>query len=325
MKTKKRTISPLSKLILGATLLFATAQNCTGMQAPASPKKMSFPRSLTPAAPFGSPRHYQLRHKRFEHIIFDLFGVLLYVDKPLATKTIGAKYACDFDPEAVMSCPTWPRLDLGMATAEDVAADPTHHQNPAAVAEYIHTIGRFIKPIKVGIEIYKKIKAQNYYVYILSNLSVDCYSNIIYQPYFDRVSRTIGWDCPNIFDGIAGGAYSFFLRLGKPALDIYKLFLDTFHQAWHKSSEDFAQECLFIDDSPRNLIGAQQAGIATTSCQTHAITYLFCVKNGIFPPDEEIERQLDPRELEIFGTWSIEELGDYDRIKEVLNELRPAI
>ncbi len=85
----------------------------------------------------------------------------------------------------------------------------------------------------------------------------------------------------------------------------------------------FAPRCTFIDDSPRNLIGAEKAGINTISCQCHAVAYLTLVKKGLMPADEEYETLLDQRDLEHFRACSIEQLHDYPQIDRDLHAMHP--
>ncbi len=276
----------------------------------------------TPPSPFGSPR--QIRHIR--HIAFDLFGVLLRVDKNQADNEIETSPPSPrFNSETVMSSPRWSKLDEGSATAEDVADDEAlkQKQNQAAVIQYITNIGRYVKPIRAGMAIFNSIKQQKRHdLYILSNISQYCLEGIRNAEFFDRVSAEDGTDYPSIFEDIAGEFYSYFVQKLKPDIGIYQLFLETF-QPIGLSLNDFASRTLFIDDSPCNLIGAQKAGIVTVSCQCHAVLYHSLVRLRIIKPDKNIESLIDPIDLAHFKQFTLSELHDYERIAHDLRELHP--
>lgn len=95
-----------------------------------------------------------------------------------------------------------------------------------------------MKPIDGAMDFCEYVKRKGYGIYVLSNACSSFYS---YFPRFAAVSY---------FDGVM---VSSDVHMIKPEVEIYKLFLQTYDLT--------PEECLFIDDRPENIEGAQIANI----------------------------------------------------------------
>jgi len=272
-----------------------------------------------------------IQKKRIYNIVFDLFGVLLRIDKKQADQEMRTPQSnTQFDSEAVMSSPRWGELDSENATPEDIASTLSQTQDTDSVVNYIKNIGKYVKPIHIGMEIYEQIVAykpkyrRKYNTYILSNVSKYCLAQIHEQDFFDRVSAEQGFKCPNIFKNATGEVYSFFTETLKPDVRIYDFFLDFCRPAGVKT-QTFAEKTLFIDDSKRNLEGARKTGILAVSCQCHSILYFSLLALDIIDRNKKIEQHLtweEPKEFARFKLFSLNELQDFDLIAHDLADLR---
>lgn len=382
-------------IALSLSLIFALQpQACTAMEAAA-------PEQTVPG--------------QIKYIIFDFFGVLFWVDKQQAELEVppSTPSSPKFKAEATMRANRWQTMDLGIATKEHVAREAAEKgQDYGAVVSYIHNIASWIKPLTVGMELYKKLRALSFTTLLLSNLSVYCLSGLQDPGYFPRVNEDMDYESPNIFEDARRTAtqpkgfpwcegYSCRMGLGKPDVACYKFFIvlncpdvpsiekarcleiqkQMLKRLQHKfdledriqhAPEDhlaieeaerlkkqipdlnkeialcqaeladhiemlrakipaidrFAHQCAFIDDSPRNLDGAERAGIYPISCQCHTVAYLTLVKKHIIQPDPSYEGILEalPQshgDLAHFGEWSLEELHNYRRIDHDLREMHP--
>ena len=388
----------MHKLFLGTILslifIFATTSKyCSAMEL-AAPE----PEKLVDA----SPRPW--------FSIFDFFWVLLCVAQQQAESdlvpppTPASPSSPVFQAETTMRVNRWADMDAGCATKEQVAREAAEKgQDYDTVVRYIQNIATWIKPIPLGMELYKRLKAATLATFLLSNLSIYCLTGLQDPSYFPRVNATGMYESPNIFADAHVTAtsgfpycegYSFRMGLSKPDVLCYKLFLvlncpdvrledkqcclaiqrqllDSQRQKFeaedhlthaaeerlessqitaltkqaqelqeqiliHRTTlnerieairrscpalDTFTRQCAFIDDSPRNLDGAEKAGIYPISCQCHAVAYVTAVKKGIMPRDKTYERLLDfkaPGHFDYFGSWTLEQLHDYDQIDDDL-------
>lgn len=251
--------------------------------------------------------------------LLDLFGVVLRVDKDLANKEC-QKIDPKFDAETIMSSPLWPKLDLNKARAEDVAAYICDKIDYFATLYFIQTIRRYIKPNRIGMEIFKAIKQENpeHKIHILSNLSKYCITgdhNICTSEYFETAGQEDNAEYPNIFND--GAVFSCDVKLAKPGLDIFKQALKQFNLE--------NQIVYFTDDSLSNLKGALQAGLYPISAQCHSVWYLTCLRLGRISQNETIEKLLntyEPKEFELFKNFELSELQNFEQIALDLKEIR---
>jgi len=113
----------------------------------------------------------------------------------------------------------------------------------SAIARRVFDPKRFINsrtPIKQGVQLVKALKKAGYKVYVLSNWDAQSFS-VLQKKYSDIM---------NLFDGVCTSGETGFL---KPNPEIFHAFLEKFQLK--------AKECLFIDDEPHNIYGAESVGI----------------------------------------------------------------
>jgi putative hydrolase of the HAD superfamily len=175
-----------------------------------------------------------------KNVIFDMGNVLIEF-KPI-------NYLNGLDGDAAvaeeicreMFCQgEWEELDRGGIT-EDEAYQSICARIPAH-SEYVKQAmtGWFqdLKPIEGMCDLVKDLKGKGYRIYLLSNASSRIFEymhNIPALQYFD------------------GYRISCEIQVNKPSLEIYQSLMKKYNLA--------ADECIFIDDLPRNIEGAKAAG-----------------------------------------------------------------
>jgi 2-haloacid dehalogenase len=175
-------------------------------------------------------------------IIFDLGGVLLEWNPRYLYRKL-------FDDEAAMEAflatvctPDWNvRQDAGRPFGEAVAELLEQHPEQEAMIRAYHERWEEMVPhaIEGTVEILADVRAAGYRVAALSNWSAETY------PLMRQRFDFLGW-----FDRIVLSGDE---RCIKPDPQIYRILLDRLAQPAH--------ECLFIDDSEKNVVAARQMGI----------------------------------------------------------------
>lgn len=135
----------------------------------------------------------------------------------------------------------WIQLDLGNIT-EDKAYESICRRIPSeyhkALKKAVNGWDICMKPLDSAQEFCKKIKAEGYGVYVLSNAHKSFYR--YFPRYFDI----------DFFDGVVVSAD---IHITKPDIRIYNYLLKKYSLR--------AEECLFIDDRADNVEGAIRAGM----------------------------------------------------------------
>jgi 2-haloacid dehalogenase len=175
-------------------------------------------------------------------IIFDLGGVLLEWNPRYLYRKL-------FDDEAAMEAflatvctPDWNvRQDAGRPFAEAVAELVERHPEQETMIRAYHERWEEMVPyaIEGSVEILADVRAAGYRVAALSNWSAETY------PLMRQRFDFLGW-----FDRIVLSGDE---RYIKPDPQIYQILLDRLAQPAH--------ECLFIDDSEKNVVAAREMGI----------------------------------------------------------------
>jgi 2-haloacid dehalogenase len=175
-------------------------------------------------------------------IIFDLGGVLIEWNPRYLYRKL-------FDDEAAMEAflstvctPEWNvRLDAGRPFGEAVTELVERHPEQEALIRAYHERWEEMVPhaIEGTVEILADVRAAGYRVAALSNWSAETY------PLMRQRFDFLGW-----FDRIVLSGDE---RCIKPDPQIYHILLDRLAQPAH--------ECLFIDDSEKNVVAAHQMGI----------------------------------------------------------------
>ncbi len=144
---------------------------------------------------------------------------------------------------ATVKNPTWNENDRGVMTEEEiidifVAADPEIEQDIRRVLKNVSTM---VARNDYAIPWIQELKSKGYRTLYLSNFSgkaeTDCAYALDFIPYMD------------------GGILSYQEKVIKPMPEIYQLLIDRYDLV--------PQECVFMDDTPVNLEGAEKFGIHT--------------------------------------------------------------
>ena len=182
----------------------------------------------------------------YKNVIFDYGQVIISFDPFYMTK-------CYIEDDAVCKelCPIifdrlyWDRLDNGSITDDEVRAEikkrvPVEYYD-AAVKVYDNWY--YNTPVIEGTaKLIKELKADGVKLYLLSNISIGFAENWHNIP---RVSEIL-----SLFDGLI---FSGPIGMNKPNKDIFEHLLNKYGLT--------AEDCVFIDDSEKNVNGARAAGI----------------------------------------------------------------
>lgn len=151
---------------------------------------------------------------------------------------------------ATVMNPAWNEIDRGAMDQEEiirqfVAADPEIGQDIRKVLENVKTI---VSRNDYAIPWIQDLKGKGYRTLYLSNFSrqaeKDCAWALDFIPYMD------------------GGILSYQEKVIKPMPEIYQLLIDRYGLV--------PEECVFMDDTPANLAGAEKFGIHTIHFQSQA-------------------------------------------------------
>lgn len=189
--------------------------------------------------------------KMITTIIFDIGNVLVDFTWREHYKSFG------YDDEmveriarATVLNPTWNEIDRGVMEEEDiiqefVKTDPEIEQDIRKVLRDVSTI---VARNDYAIPWIQELKSKGYRTLYLSNFSLkaetECAASLDFIPYMD------------------GGILSYREKVIKPMPEIYQLLIDRY--------ELVPEECVFMDDTPANLAGAEKFGIHTIHFQNQA-------------------------------------------------------
>lgn len=182
------------------------------------------------------------------NIVFDFGRVIVDFDETKMTRAfIHDENEVALVRDTVFDRLYWDRLDLGTITDEElkagVASRLPAHLVSAAHDVYDHWIDHI--DILAGIkDAILTAKAHAEGIYLLSNISIGFVEGY--------PSRPAIADILSLFDGLV---FSGPLHLVKPDARIFRHLLDMYGLT--------AEEALFIDDSPKNIKGAEAIGIHT--------------------------------------------------------------
>lgn len=146
--------------------------------------------------------------------------------------------------------PLWNEVDRGVMESEELiqefaAADPEIEQDIRKVLANVKTM---VVRNDYAIPWIQDLKGKGYRVLYLSNFSeraeTDCADALDFIPYMD------------------GGILSYKEKVIKPMPEIYQLLIDRYNL--------IPEECVFMDDTPKNLAGAEKFGIHTIHFQNQA-------------------------------------------------------
>ena len=143
--------------------------------------------------------------------------------------------------EIVFSSKEWVELDAGTITPKEASINLCERE--PAYSPYINkmmeNLKEMLSPKEKTIEVLPKIKAAGHKLYYLSN-------------YHKELSRYILLQFP-FFALFEGGIFSCDVHLLKPSAEIYQCLLDQYGLDPH--------DCIFFDDTEKNVIAAEKLGI----------------------------------------------------------------
>lgn len=181
-----------------------------------------------------------------KNIIFDLGNVLYSFDNVALTA------ACGLEGEDLMLVSDivydrlyWDRLDDGSISEDDVKEAVCKRLPERLHQKACLVLDSWIKnmPHMEGMhELVADLKKQGKGIYLISNIS-DKFAKTWRE--YPHIKRTL-----SLFDGLV---FSGEVRMVKPDTKIFTHLLDTY-------SLD-PKDCIFIDDAPKNIKGAETAGI----------------------------------------------------------------
>lgn len=180
-----------------------------------------------------------------KNIIFDIGNVILNFNLlnvlPAFTDN---KEEQQFIMDNIINSPEWLQyalIDTGYIKKEDaieIVKDRTNHTNDKLISDFWNTYNDYALVDENVIDLIKKLKDNNYKIYLLSNIN----------PYTHDVVKTSG-----LFDLVDGYVLSYLEHKIKPYDSIYKTLLSRYNLN--------PNESLFVDDKEENVKTANKLGI----------------------------------------------------------------
>ena len=177
-------------------------------------------------------------------IIFDIGNVLAgFAWKPYFEKFGYSKETLERIAKATVESDVWASYDRGAMTDDElmeafIQNDPGIEKE---LRESLTTIQGMLVKYDYAVSWVKELKEKGYQVLVLSNFSHRAYE-----------------DCQDVLeflDYVDGGILSFREKVVKPEPEIYQLLIDRYQLV--------SEECVFLDDTQKNLTAAEEFGIHT--------------------------------------------------------------
>ncbi len=189
------------------------------------------------------------------HVVFDFGNVLArFEPKEMVLRFESDPQAIELLTEVVFDRLYWDRADDGTITDEEtkaaVCARLPQHLHDTACRLYDEWPS-LLPPIEGMCELVEELKNRGYGLYLLSNIS---------NKFADEY-RQIPWLC-TLFDRFDGLVFSAPIKLTKPHRAIFEHLLTRFDLR--------AEECVFIDDSEKNIAGCEAVGMHGVLFDGHA-------------------------------------------------------
>lgn len=172
-----------------------------------------------------------------KNIIFDIGNVILNfnINDVLKEFTNNVNEQ-NFILENIINSPEWlgnALIDTGYISREsaiEIVKDRTNHTNDELISNFWHNYNNFAKVDERVLQLIKKLKDNNYRVYLLSNIN----------PYtFEFVSKS------GLFNLVDGYVLSYKEHKVKPYKAIYNVLIEKYNLK--------PNECIFIDDNQKNI------------------------------------------------------------------------
>jgi epoxide hydrolase-like predicted phosphatase len=201
-----------------------------------------------------------------KNIVFDLGNVLIsFVPSEYLKKKNYPEIIRNTILNDIFRSDEWKMLDNGDITTRE-AIDAITLKSALKREEIAHIFGlrtEVMFPLDNNVRLLPALKKKGFSLYYLSNFPLDSFEEIRNDYFFFRH-----------FDG---GIISSEVKLSKPDVRIYKLFLEKYSL--------LPEECLYIDDLEENAESARSAGMkAITTFGSDSISELLGKELGNFNP-----------------------------------------
>lgn len=180
-----------------------------------------------------------------KNIIFDIGNVILNfnIDRVL-NEFSDSKDEQEFIKKNIIESPEWlgnALIDTGYLTRDDaikIVQDRTNHSNDKLIIDFWKNYNKFAKIDERVLNLIKKLKNNNYRIYLLSNIN----------PYTHELVKKSG-----LFEIVDGYVLSYKEHMIKPYKSIYNTLLKRYNLK--------PEESVFIDDNDKNIITGNLLGI----------------------------------------------------------------
>lgn len=187
-----------------------------------------------------------------KNIIFDIGNVILNFNllDVLPAFTVDKKEQ-DFILDNIINSPEWlgnALIDTGYITKEEaieIVKDRTNHTNDKLISDFWNTYNDYASVNERVMDLIKKLKENNYKIYLLSNIN----------PYTHDFVKQSG-----LFDIVDGYVLSYLEHKIKPYESIYKTLITRYNLN--------PNECIFVDDKDENVKTANRLGIQGTNVKS---------------------------------------------------------
>lgn len=150
--------------------------------------------------------------------------------------------------DATVRSPFWNEMDRGRLSDDEliegfIRNDPSIERE---IREALKNVKGMIRRYDYAIPWIKELKEKGYHVYVISNFAHKAHMDCI--------------EALDFLNEIDGGILSYQVKLIKPAPEIYRLLCSKYNLK--------AEECVFIDDLPKNVEAARNEGMQGIVFQT---------------------------------------------------------
>lgn len=180
-----------------------------------------------------------------KNVIFDIGNVILNFNvEEVLKKFTDSQEEQKFIMENIIKSPEWLEyalIDTGYISREeaiDIVSDRTNHTNDELIKNFWYNYNNYAFVNMEILDLIKELKSKGYNVYLLSN--INSYTT-------ENVARS------GLFELVDGYILSYKVHQVKPYEGIYKTLLEKYNLT--------ANECLFIDDNPNNIVTGNKLGI----------------------------------------------------------------
>jgi putative hydrolase of the HAD superfamily len=180
-----------------------------------------------------------------KNIIFDIGNVILnFNTTEVLQKFTNNKNEQKFILDNIINSPEWlgnSLIDTGYVTRDnaiEIVKDRTNHINDTLITDFWYNYNNYAKVDENVLKLIKKLKDNNYKIYLLSNINK-------YTHEFVEKS--------GLFELVDGYVLSYQEHKVKPFIGIYKTLLERYNL--------IPNESLFIDDNEKNIITGNSLGI----------------------------------------------------------------